>query len=191
MLKQILKFKEAILYLGLIFFGFVYLLMQIVPQVTELIRTEQKIKKRTVDLEKATEKLEKIRKEAQESKKNKAERLKQIYKPEIKFDKSDTDYLIMAEDIVGMIKDNGIKIYALDYNYEVSSDEIVSQSGGKYLACQLTFSLIGNFEQIKRLIMDLIQYPYLITINSIEVEPYQKNKKVLLSVLKMTIYSEQ
>ena len=43
MLKQILKFKEAIFYFAVIFSTFVWLLMQIVPQISELVKTEQRI----------------------------------------------------------------------------------------------------------------------------------------------------
>lgn len=191
MLRQILKFKEAILYVTIIFIGFVWLLMKIIPNITELVRTEKRIKTRTVELQKVTTKLEKIKKEAIENKKNVEERVKEFYKPEINFETNDMEYLLMVDDIVDMIKDSGVKIYALDYNYEVNSDDIVSQSGGKYMGCQLTLSLIGNYNQLKNLVIQFIKYPYLITINSIEIEPYEKDKKTLLSVIKITIYTEQ
>ena len=191
MLKQILKFKEAILYFIIIVGAFVWLLMQIVPQITLLVRTEKLIQKRTLELEKITAKLEKIKEEQKTKQKDIAEMVKSIYKPEIRFDTKDMEFLLMIDDIVNMIKDNNVKIYALDYNYDVQGDEIVSQSAGKYIGCQLTFSLIGNYNQIKNLIMDFIKYPYLITLNSVELEPYSKDKKLLLSLVKITIYSEQ
>ncbi|MBR1754530.1 hypothetical protein IJ732_06815 [bacterium] len=191
MLKQILKFKEAILYSVIIFGGFVWLLMQIIPQVTDLIKTEQKIKSRTVEYEKVSAKLEKIKEENRSNQIDEEERVKQIYKPDINFDNGDTAYLLMVDDIVGMVKDSNIKIYSVDYNFNPQTDNIVSQSGGKYLGCQMTLSLIGSYNQIRDLLIDFIKYPYLITINSVEAEPYQKDKNMLLSVLKLTIYTEQ
>jgi Tfp pilus assembly protein PilO len=191
MLKQLLKFKEAIFYLIIIFGVFIWLLTQIIPDISELIKTEQKIKKLNVEFDKVTKKLEKIKAEVAENKKEEADRVKQIYKPEISFDSGDTEYLLMVDDIVDIIKDNGVKLYSIDYNYDVNTDEIVSQSAGKYNGCMLTLALIGNYSQLKNLIMDFIKYPYLVTINSIDMEPYDNNNAYLLSVIRLTIYSEQ
>ena len=191
MLKQILKFREAILYIIIIILAFAWLLTQIVPQVTELVRTEQKIQKRTEELATVQAKLDKLREEMQSSEKDKEQRIKDIYKPEMKFDSQDSEYLVMIDDVVSMIKDNNLKVYALDYNYNVIADEIVAQSAGKYLGCQLTLSLIGDYNQLRNFFMDIIKYPYLITLNSIEIEPYTKNKNLLLSLVKVTIYTEQ
>ena len=191
MLKQILKFREAILYVIIIILAFTWLIMQIIPQVTELIKTEQKIQKREIELQTVQAKLNKLREEMKSNQKDKEERIKNIYKSEIKFDSQDSEYLVMIDDIVDIIKNNNLKIYALDYNYNVVADEIVAQSLGKYLGCQLTLSLIGNYNQLKDFIIDMIKYPYLVKINSLEIEPYAKDKKLLLSYLKITIYTEQ
>ena len=191
MLKQILKFKEAIFFAVVIFGGFVWLLMQIIPQVTDLIKTEKNLKESNLEFEKVSAQLEKIKEEQKLNQQDEQERVKLIYKSDINFDNGDTEYLVMVDDVVNMIKDNGVKIYSLDYNYNPSTDKIVSQSGGKYLGCQLTLSLLGSYNQIKNLIIDFIKYPYLITLNSVEIEPYEKNKNILLSLVKITIYSEQ
>lgn len=191
MLKQILKFKEAILYSILIFGGFVWVLMQIIPQVTDLIRTEKKIKARTIELAKVSAKLEKIREEQRANQVIEEERVKLIYKSDIKFESGETEYLLMVDDIINMAKDNGAKIYTIDYNYDPQSDNIVSQSGGRYLGCQITLALIASYSQIKNLLIDFIKYPYLITLNEINIEPYPKDKNTLLGVIKLTIYSEQ
>lgn len=191
MLRQILKFKEAIFYSVVIFSAFVWFLMQIFPQIQDLIRTEKNIKKRTAELARLTAKLEKIKQDAISNRRDEEDRVKSIYRSDIKFENGDTEYLLMIDDIIGMIRDNGLKVYSIDYNYDPSSDVIVSQSGGKYLGCQLTISLIGSYSQIKNLIIDCIKYPYLIMLNSVETEPYHKDKNVLLSVVKLTIYSEQ
>lgn len=191
MLKQFLKFKEAIFYFVVIFSTFVWLLMQIVPQISELVKTEQKIQKRTVEYEKVSKKLEKIREEAKSKKEEEAERVKTVYKPEITFETADTEYLMMIDDILNMIKDNGVRVYSIDYNYDVKTDEIVSQSNGKYFGCQMKIAIISGYHQLQSLLMDLIKYPYLITLNGIETEPYDNNQKYLLSVITFTIYSEQ
>lgn len=190
MLKQILKFKEAILYSVLIFGGFVWLLMQIIPQITDLINTEKKIKARTVELEKVSAKLEKIKEEQLSNKKEEEDRVKLIYKSDIKFDNGETEYLLMVDDVINIVKDNGLKLYNIDYNYDLPSDDIVSQSGGRYLGCQLTLSLVGSYNQIKNLLIDIIKYPYLISLNDVEVESYQKDKNTLISIIKLTLYAE-
>ncbi|RAI14782.1 MAG: hypothetical protein DKM22_07050 [Candidatus Melainabacteria bacterium] len=190
MLKQILKYKEAIFYSTIIFVAFVWLLMQIIPQITDLIRTERKIAKRTVELERVEKKLDKMREEVAAAKQTTV-KIKNIYKPEIKFDSQETQYLLMVDDVINMTKENNLKIYSIDYNYDVQTDEIVSKSSGKYLGCQLTLGLVGDYTSLKNLLMDLIRYPYLITINNLEIEPYIKNKKIVLGVLKVTVYIEQ
>ena len=49
--------------------------------------------------------------------------------------------------------------------------------------------LVSNYVNLGKLIQDLYQYPYYIKINELEVKPYEKDKKILISNLSLRLYA--
>jgi Tfp pilus assembly protein PilO len=49
--------------------------------------------------------------------------------------------------------------------------------------------LISNYVNLGKFIQDVYQYPYYIKINSLTVEPYAKDKRILISTLSLRLYA--
>ena len=49
--------------------------------------------------------------------------------------------------------------------------------------------IVSDYSDFEGFIRDLYAYNYLININNIEIYPYQKNKRILLINLTLTLYS--
>ncbi len=114
---------------------------------------------------------------------------KKIYSPvESKLD-DDTLFFTLYSDLIEMVRTNTIKIKSIDYKYKPAGDVFVKQKGSVYFVCDVNMEVVSNYVNLGKLIQDIYQYPYYIKINSIEVTPYQQDKKILLSNISMRLYA--
>ena len=75
-----------------------------------------------------------------------------------------------------------------DYQYNPNGDLFVEQ-GSQYFVCDVNMEIVSNYTNLGKLIQDIYQYPYYIRINQIEVYPYPKDKKILLSKISLRLYA--
>lgn len=115
---------------------------------------------------------------------------KKIYTPVEDFgnDKNDTLFFTLYNDVIEMVKANSIKIKSIDYKYNPEGDLFVEQ-GTTYFVCDVNLEIVSNYINLGKLIQDIYQYPYYIKINKIEVLPYPKDKKILLSTVSLRLYA--
>lgn len=115
---------------------------------------------------------------------------KKIYTPVEDFgnDKNDTLFFTLYNDVIEMVKANSIKIKSIDYQYNPEGDLFVEQ-GTTYFVCDVNMEIVSNYVNLGKLIQDIYQYPYYIKINKIEVIPYPKDKKILLSTISLRLYA--
>ena len=185
------RYKEAIIYIIFIVVILAYAIYSIKPKVENILTLENDLKTKTtesVDLERKLEGLK-----ATELKKNTvvSSLTKNIYKPDVVAGDVESSFTVLFDDIVEMAKYNGIKIYSIEYAYNPESDEFVKGAGGKYNVCQLNMQVIGDYPDLESFFKELYKYPYLVNINKIELKPYQKNKKILLTNLQLKLYASK
>lgn len=115
---------------------------------------------------------------------------KKIYTPVEDFgsDQNDTLFFTLYNDVIEMVKANSIKIKSIDYQYNPEGDLFVEQ-GTTYFVCDVNLAIVSNYVNLGKLIQDIYQYPYYIKINKIEVIPYPKDKKILLSTISLRLYA--
>ena len=114
---------------------------------------------------------------------------KKIYAPLESDLGNDTLFFTLYNDVIEMVHANSIKIKSIDYEYNPESDEFVKFGKETYFVCDVDLELVSNYINIGKLIQDIYQYPYYIRINSIEVKPYAKDKKVLFAKLSIRLYA--
>lgn len=182
------KYKEAILYTVFILIGFIYALVSIRPVIVDIFTVETGINKQTGILSDSQKKLEALQKSEQE-KQSIVGQAKNIYKPEIAGLDAESSFAILFDDIIDMTKYNGIKIFAIEYVYNPPDDDFVKGAPDKYNVCQLNMSIIGDYSDIEGFLKELYKYPYLVNIDKVELTPYPKNKKILLSNMSIELYS--
>jgi len=186
------KYKR---YYGLIIFvliviALVSIMVSIIyPKYVEWNQTKEKMADVTVKLEnKRTEKRNIVRKlkKLQESILSSQ---KKIYSPVEDKLGNDTLFFTLYSDLVEMVRANTIKIKSIDYEYNPEKDIFVQQKSSSYFVCDVNMEVISNYVNLGKLIQDIYQYPYYIKINSIDVIPYPKDKKILLSKISVRLYA--
>ncbi len=113
---------------------------------------------------------------------------KKIYTPIEDKLGNDTLFFTLYNDVVEMVHSNTIKIKSIDYQYNPEGDLFVEQ-GAAYFVCDVNMEVVSNYTNLGKLIQDIYQYPYYIKINQIEVYPYPKDKRILLSKISLRLYA--
>lgn len=184
------RYKEAILAVILIIVGFVYSVVTLRPQVSKIYHVEKDLGEKTVSLADLQRQLDEIKKQ-QQKKKDTSHLLKKIYKPNASGLDQESVFTVLFDDIIDMAKYNSIKIYSMEYTYNPADDEVVKEAQGKYSVCQLNMAIISDYPDLNSFLREIFKYPYLVNINKIEMAPYTKNKRILLSNLQLKLYAEK
>lgn len=184
------RYREAILYILLVVVGLVFSIFKLKPAVVDTYHTVSDISTKTAQSADLDRQLEQLK--ANEAQKmSLAGQPKNIYKPSEAGLDAEASFTVIFDDIIEMAKYNGIKIYSIQYNYNPAEDEVVKGAGTQYNVCQLDMQLISDYPDLESFLKELYKYPYLVNINKIELAPYQKNKKILLTNLQLKLYSSK
>ena len=114
---------------------------------------------------------------------------KKVYSPMESDLGDDTLFFTMYTDLLDMIRSNSVKIKSIDTVYNPKDDTFVSSGGGDYFVCNVNMELIANYVSLGKVIEQLYQYPYYLKIVELNVEPYIKDKKVLIAKLVVKLYA--
>ena len=114
---------------------------------------------------------------------------KKIYAPVDSDLGNDTLFFTLYNDVIEMIHSNSIKIKSMKYNYNPEGDPFVKFSQSAYFVSEIDMELVSNYTNLGKFIQDVVQYPYYIKIDSIDVKPYVKDKKILISNVKLVLYA--
>ncbi len=77
----------------------------------------------------------------------------------------------------------------MEYKYNPEGDAFVKFGQDVYFVCDINMELVSNYTNLGKLIQDIVQYPYYIKINRIQVHPYEKDKKILISDVSLRLYA--
>ncbi len=143
------------------------------------------------ELQVKQEKLEQIKRQklASESKKENTsgkviyEVMGQQFSPEASFG-------IMFENILSNITNSGVRIRSIDYNYQPLDDKILMTKAAGYNACELSFITVGNYTQLQNFFKNIAKEKYLSSLYEVYIEPYDKNKTILVARFKIRLYTK-
>lgn len=114
---------------------------------------------------------------------------KKIYSPVESDLGNDTLFFTLYNDVIEMVHANSIKIKAIDYKYNPETDEFVKFGKDVYFVCDINMELVSNYTNLGKLIENIQQYPYYIKINEVNVKPYSKDKKILITNMSIRLYA--
>ena len=98
---------------------------------------------------------------------------------------------IMFENLLSNITNSGVKIRSIEYNYGPDEDKILSSGeGGGYNACELSFVTVSTYAQFQNLIKNIAKAKYLSSIHEIYIEPFDRDKKILITKFKIRLYTK-
>lgn len=163
--------------------------MLVMPKVQILTSLEETVATRETEVQNLKNKMQIVQSKIKKMKEVVNSVQKKVYSP-VESDLGDeTLFFTLYNDVIEMLHANSIKIKSLDYKYNPESDSFVKSGKDIYFVCDVNMELVSNYVNLGKLIENLYQYPYYIRINSLEVKPYAKDKKVLLSSLSLRLYA--
>lgn len=190
-MQNLQKYKECLMYLGLVILVAVMLFKQIQPKFISTINLYNQVKTQT-EVSKSINKQLSIAKEKVERKK-KLRMLdtmtKKIYEPSGNATDSESTFAVLLDDVIEMARRNHIKTHSIQSTIDPEDDVFIKGDKTHYSACKLDMKIISDYTDFEGFISDLYKYNYLINLNSIEIYPYEKNKRILLINLSITLYT--
>lgn len=105
----------------------------------------------------------------------------------------DAEGLIAGEfsEILKIIRANTIKMLSINYTYDPKDDKFVQGVPDKYNVALLDMELISNYKNFETFLKALYQHEHFIDICKVEVEPYEKNKSILMIKFSMKLYAKK
>lgn len=161
----------------------------IVPKVNEIKSLDSSIASNTTKLD--GKRQERARIEAKKKKLHDSivNSQKKIYSPIDTGLEKDTLFFTLYNDVIEMLHANSVKIKSINYEYNPSSDSFVKFGKDVYFVCDVNMEVVSNYVNLGKFIQDIYQYPYYIKINNIEINPYKKDKKILITNISLRLYA--
>lgn len=103
---------------------------------------------------------------------------------------SEASFGIMFENILANITNNGVRIRSIDYNYTPQDDKILQTNAPGYNACELSFTTVSNYAQLQNFFKSITKENYLTNIYEVYIEPYDKDKTILIAKFKIRLYTK-
>lgn len=170
----------------ILFFGAYKLLF---PKVDELKTLQADATSKQEELNSLQNKLQIVQAKIKKIKNSIFSSQKKIYSPIESDLGNDTLFFTLYNDVIEMVHANSVKIKSIDYTYNPEADAFVKFGKDVYFVCDVNMELVSNYVNLGKLIQDLYQYPYYIKINELDVKPYAKDKKILISTLSLRLYA--
>ncbi len=174
--------------------GVGYLGPQVVTNVQSYMATKQEIETKKATLQEKQTKLDGYKKKEAEEK-AKEQESKNSDKPFYKPIESgmDTEAVIAGEfnEILQLIRANQIKVRSIKYDYDPSDDNFVSGAGAKYNVARLNMEMIANYSNYDNFLKEMYKHEHFLDLQSVEIVPYKKNKRVLLINFKVKLYAQK
>ena len=186
------KYKK---YYGVIAFLVIVLILLlgaykiIAPKIEEMNNQKSTIEAKQKELSDKKQKLEIVKKKIKRIRESIVTSQKKKYSPVESDLGNDTLFFTLYSDLIEMVHSNSVKIKAIDYVYNPESDKFVEFGKDVYFVCDVNMELVSNYVNLGKLIQDIYQYPYYIRINELDIKPYEKDKKILLTSLSLRLYA--
>ena len=179
----VMAFAAAVL---LLFFG-IYKIVG--PKVEEVNTLKSDIESKQQELDGLQNKLNIVKAKIKKIKNSISTSQKKIYSPVESDLGNETLFFTLYNDVIEMIHANSVKIKSIDYTYNPETDAFVKFGKDVYFVCDVNMELVSNYVNLGKFIQDIYQYPYYIKINEMEVKPYEKDKKILITTLSLRLYA--
>lgn len=191
------KLKDFILPIGLIVLilaGAFYFGQQAHTNYQGYLEAQTAVQNKQNTIREKQAKLEQYKQKEQEEKEKEKENQKlgkPFYKPVMTG--LDTEAVIAGEftEILQLVRANQIKVRSIKYEYDPKDDTFVNQAGSQYNVARLNMEMIGNYSNYDNFLKEMYKHEHFLDIQSAEIVPYKKNKRVLLINFKVKLYAKK
>lgn len=191
-MNELQKYRESLMYLAGIIIVAIFLFQKLTPEIQRTIDLYKQIGTQQ-EVADATARQLSVAKEKVERKKKMRlldDMTKKVYSPAegVSLD-ADATFSVLLDDIIEIARKNHIKTHSIQSTINPPEDVFVKGDKEHFSANQLDLKIVSDYSDFEGFIKDLYAYNYLINFNNIEIYPYQKNKRILLINLTLTLYS--
>lgn len=192
--EKLKQFIAPIALVVLLIAGIIYVAPKIVENVQSASSLKADIETKTADLQTKQNKLEEYKRQEQlneQKEKESANTGKPFYKP---IEQGlDTEAVIAGEfaEILQLIRANQIKVRSIKYDYDPSDDAFVAGARDKYNVARLNMEMVGNYSNYDNFLKEMYKHDHFMDLQSVEIVPYKKNKRVLLINFKVKLYAKK
>ena len=105
----------------------------------------------------------------------------------------DTETVIADEfaEILTLIRGNGIRTRSIKYEYDPKDDNFVKNVADKYNVAKLNVEMIGTYKDFEGFLKELYKHEHFLDISSVEIVPYQKDRKILIIKFQLKLYAQK
>ena len=183
------RYYGLMIFIAAVFCSVYLSIMLINPRFEELSSTNTTITKKEQEFSAKQRQLNIVQNKIKKIKDSIIGSQKKIYSPIESDLGNDSLFFTLYNDLIEMVHSNSVKIKSINYTYNPAADEFVKFGKDVYFVCDVDLNLVSNYMNLGKLIQDLYQYPYYIKINEVDVKPYVKDKKILLTKLSVRLYA--
>ena len=191
------KLKQFLLpiLIVIISFGLLFMLLsKVANNVQSMMGFKNNINMKTQELKLKQEKLETLRKKAAQEAKKDAQSIandKAFYKPAAQG--LDTEAIIVGEfnEILELIRANKIKVRSMKMDPDPDDDAFKIGAPEDYNVARLNLEMIADYPSLNIFLKELYKHEHFLDIESVEIVPYKKNKRILLVNFKIKLYAKK
>lgn len=105
----------------------------------------------------------------------------------------DTEGIIAGEfsEILDLIRANTIKTRSINYEYDPQDDKFIQGAPGKFNVAKLSMEMVSSYVNFENFLRDLYKHEHFLDISKVEIEPYEKDKSILLVNFELKLYAKK
>ena len=192
--EKLKQFIIPIALIVLIFVGLGYTGSKIYENYQSYTAANEEVAQKTATVQEKQAKIDKYKRKEQEEKakeKKKKNSEKPFYKPVMSG--LDTEAVIAGEfaEVLQLVRANQIKVRSIKYDYDPKDDAFVSGAGSQYNVARLNMEMVGNYSNYDNFLKEMYKHEHFLDIQTAEIVPYKKNKKILLINFKVKLYAKK
>ena len=183
--------KENAVYVLPIILVFVLFINFVIPQFSKTIGAVKSMNSNKSQFTQVQEQYNalKMQQDAQNRQKKVVKDGKIIFEaPDMQFS-SDASFAPLFELVLTIAQQSGIRIRAIDYNYTPEDDIIFAAKLEGYNTCELNMVAVGSYSEFQTFFKTVMKEKYVTNLAEIELNPWEKDKKVLIDKIKLRLYT--
>ena len=115
---------------------------------------------------------------------------KKIYELEGAQFSAEASFAPLFEIVLSIAQSSGIRIRSIDYNYAPESDPVYDAHLPEYNACERRIQAIGSYAQLQAFFKGLMKDNNLNYLAEVEMQPWEKDKTILITNVKIRLYTK-
>lgn len=103
---------------------------------------------------------------------------------------AEASFGFLFDELLKNLTASGVRVRSIEYNYSPVNDKIGDLHAPGYNACELSFTAVGSYSQLQSFFKNLTKNRNLSSIYEIYIEPYDKDKTILIAKFKIRLYTK-